>query len=156
MTQLLETRPTGTSAEHARLLQETLVELIDLGLQAKQAHWNVVGPSFRPLHAFLDEIADGYRGWSDEVAERMAAVGFAPDGRSVTVSGSTPLDQLPKGQLRDTDVLAAFDQRVTLVASHVHDRVEGLAELDTVSQDVLIEVGRGLEKQRWMIRAHRA
>jgi starvation-inducible DNA-binding protein len=156
MTQLLETRPTGTTAEHARPLQETLIELIDLSLQAKQAHWNVVGPSFRPLHEFLDVLSDQFRAWYDEVAERMAAVGVAPDGRTSTVNGSTTLEQLPAGQLRDTDVLEAFDQRVATVASHVRDRVDRLAGIDAASQDVLIEILRGLEKERWMIRAHRA
>ena len=31
-------------------LQQTLVDLIDLSLVAKQAHWNVVGRNFRSVH----------------------------------------------------------------------------------------------------------
>ncbi len=156
MAQLLETRPSGTTAEHATMLQATLVELIDLSLQAKQAHWNVVGPTFRPLHELLDEFTDQYRAWYDDVAERLAAIGVAPDGRIASVSASTPLPPLPEGQLVDTDVLAAFDERVTLVSSHVRDRMAGLGEHDLASQDLLVEIGRGIEKQRWMLRAHRA
>ena len=47
------TRPAPSTAD---ALQATLVELIDLSLQAKQAHWNVVGPAFKPVHEFLDEL----------------------------------------------------------------------------------------------------
>jgi starvation-inducible DNA-binding protein len=31
-------------------LQEMLVELADLAAQTKQAHWNVTGLHFKPLH----------------------------------------------------------------------------------------------------------
>jgi starvation-inducible DNA-binding protein len=155
MTQLLETQPTGKAAEHAAALQDTLVELIDLSLQAKQAHWNVVGPSFRPLHELLDEFTDQYRDWYDTVAERLTAIGIAPDGRSATVSAGTPLGQLPEGQLEDRAVFGYFDERVTTVASRVRDRMTILGEHDLASQDVMIEILRGLEKQRWMLRAHR-
>ena len=35
----------------------------------------------------------------------------------------------------------------------VRDRMDRLAELDLVSQDVLIDVVRTLEQQQWMLRA---
>ena len=159
MTQLLETQPAGRTADQARLLQDTLVELIDLSLQSKHAHWNVVGPSFKPLHEFLDELTDQYRDWYDLVAERLTAIGIAPDGRSITVASCTPLEQLPGGQIPDTAVLAALDERVSLVAARIRDRADAAGEAgaaDLATQDLLIEVLRGIEKQRWMIRAHRA
>jgi starvation-inducible DNA-binding protein len=156
MTQMLETRPTGELASTARPLQDTLVELIDLSLQAKQAHWNLVGPTFQQLHELLDVLTDQYRVWSDDVAERMTAAGVAPDGRSATVGSVTPLSQLPVGQVEDRAVLAHFDDAVSLVVDRLRGRVEQLGETDLVSQGVLLEVAAGIEKQRWMIRAHRA
>ena len=39
-------------------LQRILVDLIELHLQGKQAHWNVVGTNFRDLHLQLDELVD--------------------------------------------------------------------------------------------------
>ena len=52
------------------VLQATLVDLLDLSLIAKQAHWNVVGPHFRSAHLQLDELVDIARGYVDRVAER--------------------------------------------------------------------------------------
>ena len=147
---------TASPIDHAAELQATLAELIDLSLQAKQAHWNVVGPSFKPVHEFLDELTAEYRDWYDMVAERLTAIGRSPDGRSATVAGSTPLPALPAGPIADQAALAAFDERVTLVAASVRRRAEGLADLDLATQDLLIEILRGLEKQRWMLRAHKA
>ena len=39
-------------------LQKVLVDLIELHLQGKQAHWNLVGTKFRDLHLQLDELVD--------------------------------------------------------------------------------------------------
>ena len=38
------------------LLQTALSSAIDLGLQCKQAHWNVKGPSFIALHELFDQL----------------------------------------------------------------------------------------------------
>jgi starvation-inducible DNA-binding protein len=156
MPQLLQTNPSGQDVEVAGPLQATLVELIDLSLQAKQAHWNVVGQGFKGIHLFLDELTDEYRDWYDEVAERLAAIGVSPDGRTATVAATTTLRPLPEGQLQVKDVLASFDERVTHVADGVRTRLDLVGAHDLGSQDVLIGVLNGLEKQRWMLRAHLA
>ena len=155
MTQTLEPTLAGQSTDQAPALQATLVELIDLSLQGKQAHWNVVGPAFKPVHEFLDELTGEYRDWYDMIAERLTAIGVAPDGRSATVSASTPLAPFPGGPIEDRAALAAVEERVTLVAHRVRTRADDLGEVDIATQDLLIEILRGLEKQRWMLRAHR-
>ena len=154
MTQTLEPKMAGQGTDQASALQATLVELIDLSLQAKQAHWNVVGPAFKPVHEFLDELTGEYRDWYDMVAERLTAIGVAPDGRTATVSATTPLAPLPIGPIEDRAALAAVEERVTLVAAHLRERAEDLGEVDVATQDLVIEILRGLEKQRWMLRAH--
>ena len=155
MTQALAPEYKAEIMDHAQALQSTLVELIDLSLQGKQAHWNVEGPAFKPVHEFLDELVIEHRTWYDDVAERLTAIGVSPDGRSATVSGSTPLPELAAGPIADGDVLTAMDERVTLVATHIRERADKLGD-DLASQDLLIEILRGLEKQRWMIRAHKS
>ena len=82
------TAPTTTDLSAA--LQETLVELIDLSLQAKHYHWNVTGQEFRGVHLHLDEITDQVRLWYDDVAERLATLDVAPDGRLSTIAGVDP------------------------------------------------------------------
>ncbi|HTS15264.1 MAG TPA: DNA starvation/stationary phase protection protein [Candidatus Sulfotelmatobacter sp.] len=156
MTMLTDVKTPGSAAEETAALQATLAELIGLSLDAKQAHWNVTGPAFKPVHEFLDEMTAEYRDWYDTVAERMTAVGASPDGRSMTVASTTPFEALPAGPIPDQRALAMMDERVTLVAAHVQARAEALADVHLATQDVLIEVLRGLDKQRWMLRAHRA
>jgi starvation-inducible DNA-binding protein len=55
-------------------MQAVLVDLIELHLQGKQAHWNVVGKNFRDLHLQLDEIIDDARLFADETVKTMRDV----------------------------------------------------------------------------------
>lgn len=57
----------GTAAS---ALQTLLSKLVALTLDAKQAHWNVTGPGFLPLHSITDEFVADLRVWSDRIAER--------------------------------------------------------------------------------------
>jgi len=137
-------------------LQDTLTELIDLSLQAKQAHWNVTGPNFRPLHEMLDDFVAQYRDWYDEVAERLAAIGVAPDGRTATVAAASSLEALPAGPLEDRVLVHLIEERLEAVTGRVRDRMLEIGEDDLVSQDLLIGIVHGLEKQGWMLRAQRS
>jgi starvation-inducible DNA-binding protein len=151
---LTASRPEATAADQAALLQATLVELIELSLQAKQAHWNVVGPTFKPIHEFLDEMTDQYRGWYDDVAERLTAIGVAPDGRSQTIVAARPFESLPAGALGTGTIGPLFDERVSALATRLHQRAAEIGDTDLATQDLLVEILRGVEKQRWMLRAH--
>ena len=134
-------------------LQDSLVELIDLALQAKQAHWNVTGSHFRPVHLHLDELTAEVRKASDEVAERASAIGYSPDGRASTVAKNSPLDDFPEGPVPDGEVARMISDRLAIVAERMRARCEGLDEADKVSQDILLGVLAMLDKHHWMFEA---
>ena len=136
--------------EIGRLLQASLVELVDLSLLGKQLHWSVVGQHFRTLHLQLDELVDSWRELSDTVAERAVALGFPVDGQSATVAGS--LAPVKAGPLEDHVVVRELTTRLAEVVERVRERMDRLGELDAASQDVAIEVLRALEQQLWMVR----
>ena len=134
-------------------LQATLIELIDLALIGKQLHWNVNGPFFRPLHLQLDELVDSWHTLADTVAERAVAIGFAPDGQSGAVAAGSELAPIDPGPIADHAVVRELTRRLAEAAERVRARMDRLGELDAASQDVLIEVVRGLEENLWMVRA---
>jgi starvation-inducible DNA-binding protein len=141
------------SAELAERLQRVLVDLIELHLQGKQAHWNVVGPNFRDLHLQLDEIVDVAREASDTIAERMRALHTTPDGRSDTVAATTTLPVFPAGERSTADVVRAVTARLYAAAATlraVHDDVDAA---DPTSADLLHAILEDLEKQAWMLSA---
>ncbi|HZO65159.1 MAG: Dps family protein [Kribbellaceae bacterium] len=134
-------------------LAPMLVELIDLALTAKQAHWNVSGMWFRQLHAQLDELADDVRHWSDDVAERLTAVGVAADGRVQTVAKATPFADFPTGFVDSTKVAPLMVERLNTVVENSRQRIDRLQAVDLVSQDLVVGVIAGLEKHAWMFAA---
>lgn len=139
----------------AEILQELVVDVTDLSLVGKQAHWNLRGRSFRDLHLQLDEMVDVAREGSDTLAERLLQLGVAADGRAETLYKSSHLDKFPEGRISDdqaTDLIVGALETVSQVG---HSRLGQLGELDPVSQDLVIAVLEGIEKQLWMFEAHR-
>jgi starvation-inducible DNA-binding protein len=134
-------------------LQATLLELVDLSLLGKQLHWSVVGPQFRPLHLYLDELIDAWRELADTVAERAVALGYWPDGQADTVAADSQVARVERGAIEDRHVLRELAQRLAEVDERTRGRMDRLAELDSASEDVLVEAVRALEEQLWMIRA---
>jgi starvation-inducible DNA-binding protein len=134
-------------------LQRVLVDLVELHLQGKQAHWNVVGSNFRDLHLQLDELVDFAREASDTIAERMRALDVIPDGRSDTVSAGTSLPQFPpyeRGTAEVVELIAARIYATVDTLRTVHDDVD--AE-DPSTADILHQLIDGLEKQAWLIKS---
>jgi starvation-inducible DNA-binding protein len=134
-------------------LQGALVDLIDLSLQAKQAHWNLTGRHFRSLHLQLDEVVAIARNHMDVVAERAIAIGVNPDGRPATVANSAHTKQLNDGYISDGDVVKAFTNLLAEIVKRFRVRVEDTNEPDPVTQDLLIEASQDLEQQHWMFQA---
>src|SRR4030095_11873799 len=67
--------PAQTRADVSVLLNARLADSIDLMHQAKQAHWNVKGPSFIALHKLFDEVVDAAEDYMDLLAERVVQLG---------------------------------------------------------------------------------
>jgi starvation-inducible DNA-binding protein len=136
-------------------LQDALVDLIDLTLQAKQAHWNVVGRNFLSLHGQLDELADLARRHGDAVAERAVAIGVSPDGRATTVAGAVRNSVLDAGPIADDKAVAVMSEILAQTARRFREYVAATGEADPVTQDLLIGITVELEKQHWMFAVQR-
>lgn len=136
-------------------LQGALVDLLDLSLVSKQAHWNVVGPRFRSIHLQLDEVVTLARTAADTVAERASAIGVSPDGRATTVSKESGIATFPTGYVADNDVVKALVEALEAVIVRMRGRIEETDEPDPVSQDILIGITADLEKYAWMFQAER-
>jgi starvation-inducible DNA-binding protein len=134
-------------------LQMVLTDLIELHLQCKQAHWNIVGTNFRDLHLQLDEIIASARLLADQAAERMRALHALPDGRSRTVSADTRLETFPEGLTSTKDavkLVTARLERTVQTMRDVHDEVD---EEDPTSADLLHAAIERLEQLAWMVNA---
>jgi starvation-inducible DNA-binding protein len=139
----------------AEALQGALVDLIDLSLVAKQAHWNLIGTHFPSIHLQLDEVVALARTHMDTIAERAVALGVNPDGRAATISRSSRLQQPESGWIEDGKVLATITDVLDGISKRMYERIRATDEADPVTQDLLIAVAQEIDKQHWMFQAQR-
>ncbi|MBV8966299.1 MAG: DNA starvation/stationary phase protection protein [Mycobacteriaceae bacterium] len=142
------------SAEVAELLQKQLSRYNDLHLTLKHIHWNVVGPNFIGVHEMLDPQVELVRGYADEVAERIAALGTSPKGTPAAIIADRTWDDYSVDRDTVQAHLAALDLVYTGVVEDTRKGIDRLEELDLVTQDMLIDHAGELEKFQWFVRAH--
>jgi starvation-inducible DNA-binding protein len=135
------------------ILQATLVDLIDLHLVGKQAHWNVFGKNFRSAHLQLDELVDTARNYADDVAERANAIGVSPNGKAKTVESSTGLPEYPDNWQTVESTVDAVVEILGALIKRLRDRIDETDKTDLVTQDLLIAIAQELEKTHWMWQA---
>lgn len=138
----------GIGAELASVLQD----LVALSLTGKQLHWMAVGPLSHSLHLQLDEFVGVWRCLADTVAERAVTLGHVVDGQAAAVAAGSELTPVAPTAIEDHVLVHEMTHRVAEVAERVRARLQPVGELDPVSQDVLIDVVRELEKHQWLLR----
>ncbi|GGM07155.1 DNA starvation/stationary phase protection protein [Streptomyces fumigatiscleroticus] len=136
------------------LLRVRLHALNDLSLTLKHIHWNVVGPHFIAVHEMLDPQVDRVREMADDVAERISALGGVPAGTPGALVAERTWDDYDVGRADAIAHLGALDLVYTgLIEEHRRVRAE-VAEIDPMTEDLIIEQVRDLEQFQWFVRAH--
>jgi starvation-inducible DNA-binding protein len=140
----------------AQFLGPVVVDLSALAIDGKQAHWHVRGANFRAVHELLDEVVEHAREYADTAAERVVALGLPIDARIQTVASAATNPPLSAGFQSSEVVIAEVIAQIDATMVTVRTAITELATLDAASQDVVIEIARGLEKDRWFLFAHLA
>ncbi|CAN5277676.1 DNA starvation/stationary phase protection protein [soil metagenome] len=144
----------GAARQVAETLQERLNAMIDLQLTLKHIHWNVVGPAFIGVHEMLDPQVDAVRLMSDDIAERIATLGFEPAGTPGYVAKHRSWEDYSIGRAPTQEHLAALDVVFRGIVTDHRQAIDKFEDLDLVSQDMLIEQSEKLEMYQWFVRAH--
>jgi starvation-inducible DNA-binding protein len=140
----------------AQFLGPVVTDLTALSVDGKQAHWHVRGANFQAIHELLDAVVDHARTYADTAAERVVALGLPLDARVQTIGAKATTPKLTAGFQQAETVIAEVIASIDATLKTVRTAVDELAALDPVSQDVAIEIARGLEKDRWFLFAHLA
>jgi len=138
----------------AQFLSPVVVDLTAIVVNGKQAHWHVRGANFVGVHELLDTIVDHAQEWADTAAERIVALGLPVDARLATVASKTSTKELTAGFRQSNDTIAEMIAQLDAALASASTAVKELDELDQTSQDVAIEIARGLDKDRWFLFAH--
>lgn len=138
----------------AQFLAPVVLDLEALVVNGKQAHWNVRGSSFIGVHELLDDVVAHAQELADTAAERVVALGLPIDSRLSVVAEKNTLPALAPGFQDWPTTVAQVVAEIDAVLVTVRTAIKGLDEVDLSSQDVAIEIERGLTKDRWLLEAH--
>jgi starvation-inducible DNA-binding protein len=145
----------STRRQMVDLCNARLADAIDLQTQTKQAHWNVKGPHFIALHKLFDKVNEDVEDYVDLMAERSIQLGGAVQGTVRSVAKRSTLAEYPltTGSGRQhvealSSALAAFG-KIIRSAIEASDRAN-----DKDTNDIFIEISRGVDKWLWMVEAH--
>jgi len=137
------------------LLQQQLADAIDLMMQAKQAHWNVKGPSFIALHELFDKISEDSEEYVDLIAERIEQYGGVAEGTVRMAAKRTRLSEYPLNIAQGREHVQALSQALANFGESTRDAIDKADELgDKDTADIFTEVSRGVDKYLWFVEAH--
>lgn len=142
------------AAGAAQFLSPVVLGLQALTVNGKQAHWHVRGANFVGVHELLDTIVAHAGDFADTAAERIVALGLPIDARVSAVADKAGATSVPAGFTQSDELIRAVISDIDSILVDVKAAVEGLDEVDLTSQDVAIEIQRGLEKDRWFLLSH--
>lgn len=138
----------------AARLQQRLDALGDLALTLKHVHWNVVGPNFIAVHEMIDPHVREVRAMVDQIAERIATLGVAPQGTPGGLVQRRSWNDYGVGRADVMTHLAALNAVYESVITDHRDAAAQTEETDPVTNDMLIGHLHALELFQWFLRAH--
>jgi starvation-inducible DNA-binding protein len=149
--------PLNSDAERRKSvtgLQQLTVDLLALHNMYKEAHWDLTGPLFLPLHDYFQRQADFYLLQADLFAERVVQLGASVDGRFSTIASTTKLAELPDGYLTDDHALKLLLDRVTVFQKEVYELIGKTEQSDPPTSHKLQDLAHAVDKDLWQLRAH--
>jgi starvation-inducible DNA-binding protein len=150
-------QPKATRTAMIELLNQQLTDALDLGLQAKQAHWNVKGPAFIALHELFDEVAAKITASVDEIAERTVALGGIAQGTVQTIAESTRLTAYPLTILSGGEHVQALAAALAHYAESTRTAIETATKAgDAGTADLFTGISRDVDDLLWKVEAHAA
>lgn len=137
------------------LLEARLVDALDLGLQCKQAHWNVRGREFFQLHELFDMLYKQVSEDVDDIAERATALGSSVQATAQVIAKRTTLKPYPLDAVACEDHVRALGAAFAACVAGVRASIEKAEKLgDDGTADLFTSVSRHLDKGLWLIEAH--
>lgn len=140
-------------SEIAEGLARVLADTYTLYLKTHNYHWNVTGPHFAALHAMFEAQYRELWAATDEIAERIRALGKYAPGTYAEYAKLTSIQEdngVPSAEQMLKNLVKGHEQ----VAKTARDLFKLASEADDeVTADLMVQRMDASEKTAWMLRA---
>src|SRR3989454_2678923 len=116
--------PAHARADVIEILNARLADSIDLMHQAKQAHWNIKGPSFIALHTLFDEVVDAAEDSMELLAERVVQLGGTAEGTIQVATTRTGLKAYPLTLVEEREHVEALASALAAYGASIRLAIE--------------------------------
>lgn len=118
-------------------------------------HWNIVGPSFGPLHKLFEEQYELLFTVIDDVAERSRALGHKALGTLQEFQAHTRLVEKPGHNPSAEEMIADLVYDHETIICQLRKEIPSIEEInDQGTVDFLSGLVKNHEKMAWLLRAH--
>jgi len=118
---------------------------------AKQAHWNVQGPTFAGLHLLFEEVATVASSERDKLAEVARYLGAQPNAHRAATIGTIPV--YPSGDTCEKYTRALLGS-VSAMIDSLRVSGEPILVLDPVTQNTIISTIEALRVVAYKLQSH--
>lgn len=145
--------PDKSTDKIAAILYQLLADETALTFLTRDAHWNVTGPLFHPLHEMFGTQYDALDGQLDEIAERIRAIGRPLNGRLSAISKQASLKE-GKSTSDASKLIEILLEGHESIIRGLRKSVDETAKLgDNGTSDFLTGLMEAHEKTAWMLRS---
>ena len=147
--------PARSRAKVIEALNARLADAIDLGAQAKHAHWNVKGPNFIALHELFDKLAESVEEHIDVLAERITALGGTAYGTLAAAARTSSLTPYPENIVAGLEHVDALATRLAQFGKKIRKGIDDAGKQgDADTADLYTGISREADKYLWFLEAH--
>jgi starvation-inducible DNA-binding protein len=141
------------SVEHLNQLLADTVTLRDL---YRKHHWQVLGPTFYPLHLLFDQHAGQQTVFIDAIAERIQMLGGISLAMAADIAEASVIPRPPKGREEVPVQIARLLHAHAIVLREARSMARQAADRgdDGTCDLIVTDVIRTNEKQVWFLAEH--
>ncbi len=148
---------TGLGGDARKELAESLAKVLSdtyvLLVKTHVYHWNVVGPLFLPIHQLTEEHYNDLFKATDEIAERVRALGHVTPVSFTAMESKTKLEE-ETGKITAEEMIEQLADDHEKMVRRFREITKAAADVDDyVTHDMLNARLAFHEKAIWMLRA---
>ena len=136
------------------IISRILANAYILFLKTQNFHWNVKAIHFKPMHMLFEEQYKQLLEICDNLAERIATLGFRSPGSFQEFSKLTFIEENTKN-LADIEMLKILRKDYIQIIQYIRTNLDHIDNCrDEASMSLLGEILLKLEKNFWILNSH--
>ncbi len=136
-------------------LGRLLVEVLDVALCARHAHWNASGLGCLSIHELLEEVGGSLDRQADRIATRIRVLGGTAHGTAQRIVTGSSIKPYPVEVAEGQDHMHAIALRLGLLSAEARLFIyDSKGQGDPVTVQLIVETNAAIDHALWLVESH--